>query len=187
MAATLRHIRGACLSLMLCAGLLAPQPSVAQDGASEYAERASATFGMVCLFLPTDDLDDGALVLGLTAICDPDLIARMMPGGPARAWSTLMAGRVMLLARRDEDGACLMDVVGADDGLLFSAIDRMMRRLHGHPYQIVEQEVPRGLPRPSLRARYQLTTQDGAAYLVSCIVEVQPGVGPRLNVVLRPE
>jgi hypothetical protein len=182
-----RNVRGACLALMLLTGSLASRPGAAQDGAMEYADLLSATFGMVCLFLPTDDLDEGALVLGLTAIRDPDLIARMMPGGPARAWSTLMAGRVMLLARRDEDGACLMDVVGADDALLFSAIDRMMRRLNGHPYQIVEQEVPRGLPRPSLRARYRLTTQDGAAYLVSCTVEVQPGVGRRLNVVLRPE
>ncbi|MBR0653936.1 hypothetical protein [Plastoroseomonas arctica] len=182
----LRHARGFCLVLLLLAASAAPRPAAAQTGEAEFAELASVIFGMVCLFLPAEDQSDGARVLGLTPVLDPALVARIMPGGPARAWSLLHTGRVLLIARR-EDAACLMDLVGVEESGLFDAIDRMLRRLHRAVYQVFEETVPRGLPPPSLRARYRLTTQDNAAFIVEFRVEQSPGVGRRVLVVLRAE
>ncbi|MES2713442.1 MAG: hypothetical protein V4653_17820 [Pseudomonadota bacterium] len=179
-----RPLRSLCLALLLLAGAALPRPAAAQSGDGEFAELAAASFGMVCLFLAPDDIDDGARILGLTAIPDPALVARMMPRGPARGWSMLHSARVLFLARRDQDGACLLELIGMDESQLFNAVDRLLRRLNGTLYRVVEEEVPRGLPRPPLRARYRVSAQDNSTVVIQFMVEQQPGIGRRLQVVL---
>jgi len=179
------RLRSACLALMILAGGLLPRPAAAQSGETEFAEFAATTFGLMCLYLPLDDLNDGARLIGFTPLADPALVARIMPGGPARAWSYLHTGRVMTLARRTQDGACIMDGSGLDVSQVASAIDRLLRRLHGSMVQVAEEEVPRGLPRPPLRARYRLTMPDNTTLLVLVIIEEDPRTGRRIQVVLR--
>jgi hypothetical protein len=149
--------------LLLAVLLLAPAPARAQPEDGLFGEMALGVLGLACLRLPADAMDGAVRLFGMTPIADLRRAASWLGDRPARGWTLLHTARIATLVRLEENGACLLALQGVDASRLPDAVDRLARALRSPGHAVREEDVPRGFPRPELRARYILTPTDGHA------------------------
>lgn len=167
---------------------MAPRPSAAQEGSLEFADLAIGVFGVMCLFVDqAPEADLAARLLGLYGVpAGSPLSELMLPGTPEATWAMNNSGRILTLVRREADGACLMDLIGLEPSTLQNTLDQRMAMVRSPTTAVVIEDVPRPFPRPPLRARYRLTTSQGAGTLVELHVVRQAGFPDRPVLIARP-
>lgn len=187
----MRTCRRTTYSALIAAALslgAATRPVAAQDGNLEFADLAMGVFGVMCLLVDQPDADLAARLLGLRrAPPDARIPERMLQASPGTAWTLMNSGRFVFLARREADGACLMDAIGLDPATMQNTLGVRMSALRGDTVAVVEEDVPRPFPRPPLRARYRLTSNN-ASTLVEMYVEPRTvtGIPDRPLLIARP-